>query len=92
MQYDNTNSGVFYRNSYKKKKEQPDFTGEINVNGIEKTLSIWENVGKSGTPYFKIICNDPKPKEDNAADQQNAVDQQPNQTAGKANLDDDIPF
>ena len=65
MQYDNTNSGIMYRNENRKTDKHPEFTGSINVNGEDFWLSGWVNEGKpggkfEGKRYFSIKLN---PKE-----------------------------
>lgn len=63
--YDNTNSGLMYRNENRKTDKHPEFTGSINVNGEDFWLSAWVNEGKpggkmEGKKYFSIKIN---PKE-----------------------------
>ncbi len=40
MNYDNTNTGVLFKNE-KEHDKQPDYTGKINVEGVEKRLAGW---------------------------------------------------
>lgn len=65
MAYDNTNSGIMYRNENRKSDRHPEFTGSINVDGVDYWLSGWVNEGKpggklEGKKYFSIKIN---PKE-----------------------------
>lgn len=39
-QYDNNNRFVLFKNN-KTKETQPDYTGTITIDGIEKKLSAW---------------------------------------------------
>lgn len=48
MNYDNTNKGSLFRNQKKQKPSHPDFTGKVNVGGVEYYLSGWNKQGKSG--------------------------------------------
>ena len=80
MQYDNTNSGVLFRNEKKQTEKHPDFTGSINSEGREFFLSAWVNESKDGKKYFKLALSpkDEKPHQQPA--QQQSIP------------DEDIPF
>lgn len=93
MAYDNTNSGIMYRNENRKTDKHPEFTGSINVNGVDYWLSGWVNEGKQGgkmegKKYFSIKIN---PKEQRSSSQGSAP-----VTRGSFSSDsygdDDIPF
>ena len=43
MQYDNTNTGASFKNTYKQKESQPDMTGKLDVEGVEYRMSGWSN-------------------------------------------------
>ena len=71
-EYDNTNTGTLFINSYKEKGDKkPDLKGKININGEEYELAAWSKVfqkeGKDqkmlslrvSPPYKK---EEPKPK------------------------------
>lgn len=65
MSYDNTNSGILARNERKESDKHPDFTGQINVDGVEYWLSGWIREGKEGGKlegkrYFSLSV---KPKD-----------------------------
>ena len=47
-QYDNTNRGVLFKNDRKAKDSHPDYTGSLNVDGVEHFLDAWIREGKSG--------------------------------------------
>lgn len=89
MAYDNTNSGIMYRNENRKTDKHPEFTGSINVGGVDYWLSGWVNEGKpggklEGKKYFSIKIN---PKE------QSAGGPRPAPTNFRDDFaDDDIPF
>lgn len=48
MSYDDTNSGVLFKNDRKERDNQPDYTGKINVDGKELRLAAWIKQGKKG--------------------------------------------
>lgn len=41
MAYDNTNRGAIFRNTKKEKETHPDYTGTINVEGVEYFIDGW---------------------------------------------------
>jgi uncharacterized protein (DUF736 family) len=47
-QYDNTNSGVLFKNKDKTTDKHPDYTGKIDVDGREMRLAAWIREGKNG--------------------------------------------
>lgn len=55
MSYDNTNKGVLKKNPKKGKETHSDYTGNINVDGVEYWLSGWVNEHeKMGGKYFSL--------------------------------------
>lgn len=70
MAYENT--GLLARNDRKEKDTHPDFSGQINIDGVEYWLSGWTKEGREGTKlagkrYFSLSV---KPK--NPAPEQSA--------------------
>lgn len=88
MAYDNTNSGMLARNKRREKDTHPEYTGTINVDGVEYWMSAWIKEGRDGSKlagekYFSIaITKKDAPK--------SAPRSAPNPAGGP--YDDDIPF
>lgn len=89
MAYDNTNSGMLSKNERKQEDSHPDYTGVLNVDGVDYWLSAWIKTGKdggklAGKKFFSLAV---QPKEKPAAKPE------PRKDSGKPqDMDDDIPF
>jgi len=67
MEYDNTNRGVLFTNK-KKNEKQPDFTGQINIEGKEWEISGWKKTSSKGTEFTSLSVREPYVKETKASD------------------------
>lgn len=87
--YDNTNRGSIWKNDKKAKDTHPDFTGSLNVNGVEFWVSAWKRkdgaAAKAPALSFSI-----KPKDD----QPTKAEEAPKRRGSMSDLamNDDIPF
>lgn len=81
MSYDNTNSGVFFKNE-KKSEKAPDYKGKLNVNGKDFEIAGWIREGKSGK-FISLKVSEPYNKAAGDA----AVNKQATDVAG-----DSLPF
>ena len=88
MQFDDTNRGVLFRNDRKAKPEDRaegapedrDFSGSLNVDGVEYWLSAWLRTSKNGRKFLSLSI---KPKADPVATGTS--------TSASRDLDDFIP-
>jgi uncharacterized protein (DUF736 family) len=79
MEYDNTNTGVLFKNETDNDKA-PAYKGKINVNGSDFELAAWIKTGKSGQKFMSLKVQPPFQKQ-----------AKPEQTATPFD-DSDIPF
>lgn len=61
MQYDNTNSGVLFKNQSENEKA-PAYKGKINVGGKDYELAAWIREGKSGK-FMSLKVQEPRQKQ-----------------------------
>lgn len=52
--YDSTDRGALFKNDRKEKDTQPDYRGDINVNGVDYWISAWLKEGKTGTKFMSL--------------------------------------
>lgn len=53
-QYDNTDRGVLFRNDEKKSDRHPDYSGSLNVGGVEFFLDAWIKESQSGRKFMSL--------------------------------------
>jgi hypothetical protein len=75
-------SGALFKNDRKEKETQPDYRGDILINGQEYWLSAWIKEGAKGK--FMSLAASPKDEATKPAPKQDAGD--------IAGLDSDVPF
>lgn len=85
--YDNTNSGVLFKNNRKEKDNHPDFTGNGNVDGKEVWINGWRKQSAKGEAFISISFREKLPKTEAASGGTATA-----QTKAAATLDDEIPF
>jgi hypothetical protein len=90
MAYDNTNSGLLAKNRRKEKDTHPDYSGSVNVDGVEYWLSGWLKVGRDGSKMAgeKFFSLSLKRKDGQSAAAPAAAVPAP----AAPDFDDDIPF
>lgn len=74
------NTGTIFKNTYKENPNQPDYKGEINVDGVLKEVALWIKDGKNGK-FFSVQVQAPYKKPGD----------QPQQQVTNT-TDEDIPF
>jgi len=60
MEYDNTNTGVLFKNESDNEKA-PAYKGKINVDGKEYELAAWIREGKKGK-FMSLKVQEPRQK------------------------------
>ena len=86
--YDNNCRGVLFKNDRKTEGDKkPEYTGSLNVDGVEFFLDAWLKVGKSGAKFMSVSVKR-KDKQTTAAP---AAKPAP-AGSGFDDMSDDIPF
>ena len=62
MEYDRTNRGSIWKNDKKQTDNHPDFTGSLDVNGVEYWVSAWKRK-PDANPKAPALSFSIKPKE-----------------------------
>tara|TARA_R110000787_G_scaffold153678_1_gene267574 strand:- start:449 stop:700 length:252 start_codon:yes stop_codon:yes gene_type:complete len=62
-EYDNTNSGVLFKNDKEGNESRPDYTGKVDVEGTEYRVAAWVKTGSnSGKKFFSLKLSIPEAK------------------------------
>lgn len=89
VEYDNTNRGALFKNNRKAADTHADYTGTLNINGVDHWISAWVKDGKQGK-FFSLSI---KPKNGTAERPAEFVAKAKEVFPGaSASLDDDVPF
>ena len=78
--YDNTNSGVLFKNDKGDNDRRPDYSGKINVEGKEFQLAAWIKDGARGK-FMSLKVSEPYQQESQSPTSPPSED-----------FDDSIPF
>jgi hypothetical protein len=81
QEFDNTNRGAMFLQEEKKTENHPDFSGSINIAGVDHWISGWKKVSKDGEYKFISLSLGEAKKS------------QPTKKRGRTSKEDkDIPF
>lgn len=72
MDYDNTNTGVLFKNETDNDKA-PAYKGKINVEGREYELAAWVKSAKNGSKFMSLKVQEPFKKDGRPAKQAEAT-------------------
>jgi hypothetical protein len=64
MAFDNTNRGAIFRDDNKVKETDRDYSGSLNVGGVDHWVSGWVKISKNGKKYLSLSV---KPKNEKPA-------------------------
>ena len=82
--YDKTNRGVLFKNEGDKKRENgPDYSGSLNVDGVEHFLDAWIKTAQTGRKFMSVSV---KRKQ-----QQEAPNPRSKQAAARRVMEDEDP-
>lgn len=84
MEYDNTNKGTLWGNDRKTDPSQPDFKGDVNVEGVEYWVSAWKRKPDANPKAPPLKFSISKKETSSATEAKNAI--------GNDGFDDDLPF
>jgi uncharacterized protein (DUF736 family) len=59
QKFDETNRGAIFKNENRTNDNQPMYRGKINVDGVEKEISLWVKESKAGKKFFSASISDP---------------------------------
>lgn len=90
MGYDDSYSGILFRNETKKSEKSPDFSGDLNIDGKPHRIVGWFRVGKSGKKFISLKA-EPKDESESRRGATPARQQSHPAWVPTENLDD-VPF
>lgn len=93
-QYDNTNTGVLFKNDKDGNEKRPDYKGSVNIEGTDYWLSAWIKTKRDGSGKFMSLKAErkeqqqaPPPQNQHNVAKQNAYQPEREMPDGE-----DIPF
>jgi hypothetical protein len=89
-EYDNTNRGALFKNNRKAADTHADYTGTLNINGVDHWISAWVKDGKQGK-FFSLSIK-PKDGTSTRPESPEKFKAEAKRVFPDATLDDDLPF
>lgn len=89
-QHDNTNRGAIWKNERKEQETHPDFTGSLNVEGIDYFFDAWKRKPDASEKAPALSFRVKRKDKQNASPQ--AAQRTAQDASGGADFDDEIPF
>lgn len=83
------NSGTLFKNNKKENERQPDYRGEVNVNGELFQIAAWVKEGKNGK-FFSLSVKEPYQKDE--AQTHKGFNRDGDVPSGRDEENDFIPF
>ena len=74
-EYDNTNKGVLFINSFKEHSKQPDVKGDLDVDGVVYKIVGWIRTKKESTEKFFSLSVELRDKLPPAKSDQDPIDE-----------------
>lgn len=63
MKFDNTNTGVLFKSTFKRNDKSPDYIGTLNVQGKEWTIFGRIKKSKAGKSFMSLSIAEPTKKD-----------------------------
>ena len=60
MAFDQTNRGVLFVKKNKKNEKQPDYDGNINVDGKDYAIAGWKKTSQKGATFLSLKISEAK--------------------------------
>ena len=57
--FDNTNKGVLFKDEKRTNERAPEYTGTINVRGMDYKISAWIKESKAGKRFLSLAISSP---------------------------------
>ncbi|NQW80606.1 MAG: hypothetical protein HQ445_05465 [Polaromonas sp.] len=93
--FDNTNRGVLFKNDRKQDGDKkPEYTGSLNVDGVEFFLDAWLKTSKTGSKFMSVSVKrkDKQPEAAQSPERTRPAAKPVPAGGGFDDFDSDVPF